>query len=153
MNGRRVTISACFAALTVVVGLACGDDPTLTRCNNIPAGGCPIYPGACGDSACVAIYACNPGNTWSLRETCPSHPAVDAALPMHDAAPPSDASYDDVPGASGGPGCVALEPPDCPLATAATCPNGCCGCEALFVCATGGWNAWGSCGPSGVVAR
>ncbi|MEO6576858.1 MAG: hypothetical protein ABIP89_23625, partial [Polyangiaceae bacterium] len=127
-------------------------EPTLQRCNDIPDGGCPINPGACGDPACDAIYACNPGNTWSLEETCPPHAPVDAALPVHDAAPPSDASYDDVPGANGGPGCSDLEPPDCPLALAAACPNGCCGCEDLYVCSNGGWNAWGTCGPTGIVA-
>lgn len=63
-----------------------------------------------------------------------------------------DASID-VEGAFGGPGCVDLQMPDCPLGVALTCPSGCCGCEDLFVCKNGGWDLWGSCGVDGAVPR
>jgi hypothetical protein len=57
----------------------------------------------------------------------------------------ADASIDAPPGAYGGPGCGALQSPDCSLGFALACPSGCCDCEDLFVCENGGWNAWGSC--------
>jgi hypothetical protein len=67
---------------------------------------------------------------------------------------PNDASVRDVSidveGAFGGPGCVDLQAPDCPLGLAISCPNGCCGCEDLFVCRNGGWNLWGQCVDGGI---
>jgi hypothetical protein len=98
---------------------------------------------------CEAAYACNPDGTWTLDHVCA---ARDAGAP--DAADASDArdaeardvvAFDAPPGASGGPGCVPLESPECPLGTALACPQGCCDCEDLFVCESGGWTAWGTC--------
>lgn len=131
---------------------ACDDGATPSACTNIPAGGCPLsYGKACDDPACVATYACLPGNRWELRQTCPGRdagPAPDGGAGP-DAAGPRDASLD-VEGAYGGPGCLDLQPPDCTLGVAASCSSGCCGCEDLFVCRDGGWNLWGSCGEGGI---
>ena len=45
------------------------------------------------------------------------------------------------------PGAVALQAPDCSLGLALACPQGCCGCEDLFVCENGGWSYWATCKP------
>jgi hypothetical protein len=107
---------------------------------------------ACDDPTCEAVYACRAGNVWELDHACPPHDA--AARPAADANAPDarDASSDAPPGANGGPGCDALQAPDCALGLALVCPVGCCDCEDLFVCQSGGWTLWGTCSPdAGVV--
>src|SRR5262249_46641787 len=119
-------------------------------CTNVPPGGCPLSHGqACNDPACEAAYACEPGGVWRFDHACPTRDAGPDAAPdaPPDAQPPPPrdaAGFDVPPGANGGPGCADLEPPDCPLGVAIGC-NNCCGCEDLFVCSDGGWNAWGAC--------
>ncbi len=158
--GRRAALAAgalLAIALIAASAGACGDAPTATPCRGIPAGGCPIasHADGCEDPTCEAIYACEPDHSWQLVHRCPARDAAastDATLSDGgDAGRVRDASsYVDVPGASGGPGCEPLEPPDCALATAAACPEGqCCGCEDLFVCSGGGWTAWGYCDADG----
>jgi hypothetical protein len=134
--------------------LLAGCDSAIDQpCTNIPAGGCPLaYGQSCSDPACAAVYACNPGNKWELKMTCPPR---EGGMPTDAGAEasPKDASIDAPPGAFGGPGCVDLQMPDCPLGVALICTSGCCGCEDLFVCQDGGWNAWGTCGPDGAVPK
>lgn len=142
--------TAVFVAIAASVAIACDDRAAPTTCTNIPAGGCPLsYGKACDDPSCAATYACLPGNRWELRATCPARDGSvpDAGTPSE--AGPRDASID-VEGAFGGPGCVSLQPPDCSLGAALLCTNGCCGCEDLFVCRDGGWNAWGTCADGAV---
>lgn len=137
-----------FAALAL---LSACDSATARPCTGIPEGGCPLeYGTSCADPSCAAVYACGPGDRWELRAVCP---ARDAAAPdgAADAGAPRDASIDAPPGAFGGPGCADLQPPDCSLGAALLCSSGCCGCEDLFVCADGGWDLWGACGPDGAV--
>lgn len=143
------------SSVVLVAGAAClavaCDDETVQRCTSIPAGGCPLSYGlACDDPACEATYACLPGNHWERRATCAARDGAAADAGSLPEAGPRDASLD-VEGAFGGPGCKALQPPDCPLGVAATCPADCCGCEDLFVCRDGGWNLWGACGPDGAL--
>jgi hypothetical protein len=141
-----------------VAWLACSDGPIAQACTDIPAGGCPLSRGlACADPLCEAAYACRPGNVWELRERCPTRAAPedgggDGAVDAPDARASSsfDASIDAPPGATGGPGCLPLQAPDCPLGLVLSC-QGCCGCEDLFVCASGAWELWGVCGPAGPV--
>jgi hypothetical protein len=122
-------------------------------CTGIPAGGCPLAHGtACDDPACDRVYACRADNVWELDHVCPPHEAgaqVDATA-LDDAASEAslafDANIDAPPGAAGGPGCTQLEAPDCPLALVLACQSGCCGCEDLFVCESGGWNYYATCG-------
>ena len=136
--------------------LACSDKPTAQTCTNIPAGGCPLSRGlACSDPSCEAAYACRPGNVWELRERCPPRGPADDDGGRTDASeagasPSFDAAIDAPPGAAGGPGCAPLQAPDCPLGLVLSC-QGCCGCEDLFVCASGAWELWGACSPSGPV--
>ena len=151
--GSRSFVSAALA-LSAIVGVAasCSEDaPTPQPCTNVPEGGCPLSHGvACADPECAATYACREGNVWELVQTCPAHEAggvPDAFVP--EAQAPFDASVDAPPGAFGGPGCPSLEPPDCMLGTALSCPSGCCDCEDLFVCDDGGWDLWGTCGDAG----
>lgn len=156
-------IARAFAiglAGTLALGLAasCSDEPTAEPCTKIPAGGCPLSRGvACEDPACEAVYKCRPGNVWELDRRCPAREAAayDASAPDAEGdAPPWDANVDAPPGAFGGPGCAALQPPDCSLGLALSCPNpDCCGCEELFVCQGGGWVSWGTCGDGGPVPR
>lgn len=124
---------------------ACDAQPIQQACKNVPDGGCPLaYGKACDDPACSAAYACLPDGTWQLDHVCaPRDAAAEASPPPKDAGV-KDASLD-VEGAFGGPGCIDLEPPDCPYGVAATCTNGCCGCEDLFVCRDGGWSTFGVC--------
>jgi hypothetical protein len=160
----RAAAGASLAAIALLLGLAygaastaCSDTAAPLLCTGIPDGGCPRSHGvACDDPACAAVYACFSG-VWSLDHACPARDAgaTDARdIDAGDAAlSPRDAGFDVPPGASGGPGCADLEPPDCTLATALACPsNSCCGCEDLFVCRDAGWLAWGACGDGGAIA-
>lgn len=134
-----------LAAVTLVV--ACqGDLPPPAKCSDIPAGGCPRRDDACVDPSCTAVYVCKSDGTWGLDRTCPPRDAgaFDATPPPSDAAASRDVQID-VPGANGGPGCEDLLAPDCALGTALACAQGCCGCEDLYVCQSGGWALWGSC--------
>ena len=154
----RTSRRAAAVLVAVACGLApiglmpsCSDDPTLHPCTGIPTGGCPLSKGvACEDPLCEAVYACRTGNVWELDHACPPHEAGvvrDAAVPdgSREASRPFDASVDAPPGASGGPGCAPLQAPDCTLGFALACPAGCCGCEDLFVCQSGGWSYWATC--------
>ncbi len=150
-----LTLPASFVASSALS--ACQETVSQSPCKDIPSGGCPLSHGlACEDPTCAAAYACNPDGTWTLDHACPGYdasapPSFDAAVEA--GAPSFDASgFDAPPGSSGGPGCEALQEPDCPLSTALACPSGCCNCEDLFVCdlAGQGWVAWGTCGPSGL---
>lgn len=147
---------AALAGAGAVAFSACRDDsPTVQPCKNIPAGGCPRSRGlACTDPACEAVYLCNEDGTWTFERSCPPRqpvPEASAPPPPVDAAVDRDAGFVLPPGSHGGPGCPTLQSPDCALGTAAGCPNGCCGCEDLFVCENGGWESWGFCGDAGPV--
>lgn len=148
MTPRLAALALACALATAALGLSCSDEHPVVPCRDIPEGGCPAQGGvACEDPSCVAAYSCEPDGGWSFSHACAPHDAApgDAGA---DGPAPSDAGYDidAPPGAFGGPGCVALEPPDCPLGTALACPQGqCCGCEDLFVCDDGGWDPWGVC--------
>ncbi len=132
--------------------IACGDDPTFVPCRDIPAGGCPHTRGASceSDPTCRAIYTCE-DQKWIVETVCPE--ITDSGAVTPDAAADSgvtflerDASFVAPPGASGGPGCADLEPPDCTLSLALACSaDQCCGCEELYVCDNGGWIVWGTC--------
>lgn len=150
-----------LTALCLLCGYlpACTGGAPIVACVDIPAGGCPAQGGAdvCEDVTCNAVYDCDNGH-WVLQQTCPTHAdagAVDGSVVAHDAATARDAAIDAPPGAFGGPGCVDLQPPDCSLGTALVCggASDCCGCQDLFVCADGGWYAWGECVDGGVVEQ
>ncbi len=152
---KRVWASLGLGALGLVaIVTACADDPAIVPCKNIPAGGCPRIGNACDDPTCEVLYVCMADSTWKRDRTCDPHEDAGPLDASSDAIETGarDADFDVV-GAAGGPGCSSLEPPDCPLATAATCPSAtsCCGCEDLFVCRNGGWEAWGTCGDRGVL--
>lgn len=137
-------LGACLTAA------ACQEGAAFVPCRNIPEGGCPRSGSACLDPSCAALYACTEDGTWRLTHTCPERDAGaedDARAPDEADAPPTDASFVDVPGAGGGPGCTDLVVPDCSLALASACGAGCCGCEDVFVCRGGGWELWGFCDP------
>ena len=139
---------AALAALAACALIACSaSETTATSCKDIPSGGCPLEHGvACDDPSCEAAYACT-SNGWKFDHPCALRDASVDSASVTDAGP-RDAAID-VPGATGGPGCDLLQPPDCPAATALLCPQGCCGCEDLFVCTDGGWNYWGFCADGG----
>jgi hypothetical protein len=148
MRPLVVLLTAALAA-ALAVAVACQDGIDDHACSNVPPGGCPLSHGvACDDPACQVVYACEPGGVWRFDHACPDRDAAADAppdAPPDTGRPPRDAAAFDVPpGANGGPGCMDLEPPDCPLGVAISC-NDCCGCEDLFVCQNGGWNAWGAC--------
>ena len=148
-----VALGLVLGAAVGVTTAACRDDsPPAQPCRNVPDGGCPRSRGlACEDPACKAVYLCREDNTWELEKLCPPREAAAGPVtPPPDAAvTPRDAGFVLPPGASGGPGCRPLQPPDCPLATGFACATGCCGCEDLFVCEDAGWTPWGSCGDAG----
>ena len=153
---RRAVIPAAALGVALALGLACSDGATAVPCSNIPPGGCPIARGvSCEDPACEAVYACRPNNVWQLDHPCPARdasaprpePEVDAG---EDAPAIPDASFDAPPGAFGGPGCPSLQAPECALGVALSCGAGCCGCEDVFVCASGGWELWGTCADGGL---
>lgn len=145
--------SLALVGAVVAVLAACNDPLPTFACEDIPAGGCPTKSiDVCVDGTCAAVYRCNADATWSKVRDCPAQPAAaDAGLDANDAAAEAshrgrDAGLDAPPGASGGPGCLALQPPECSLGYALACdPDDCCGCDDVFVCADGGWSAWGTC--------
>lgn len=141
---------AVLALLVLGVAASCDNAPSAETCTNIPQGGCPLAKGvACDDPSCLAVYACRPGNVWELERTCPPRDGgvlADASVDApREATRPFDASIDAPPGASGGPGCDPLQPPDCALGLVLACPSGCCACEDLFVCENGGWTYSSTC--------
>lgn len=152
----KSVVLVALAASALALLPSCEDSETAQPCTDIPPGGCPLSRGrACDDPACEAAYACRPGNVWELDRVCP--PRADAgardaggAIDGADATDSLgyDASFDAPPGAHGGPGCSALQAPDCSLGFALACPSSCCDCEDLFVCENGGWTSWGTCTPS-----
>ena len=145
LRASALAIVASFAA-ALLAAPSCSDATTEHPCTNIPAGGCPLSRGvACADPSCEGVYACRSGNVWELDHTCPAHEAGAPRDAAHDAPPVVDAALDAPPGANGGPGCGALQVPDCSLGLALVCPSGCCDCEDLFVCQNGAWSQWGTC--------
>jgi hypothetical protein len=152
MKRAPLVVFAAMALLAVLAAApACSDVAVDQPCTSVPAGGCPLSRGvACEDPACEAVYACRPGNVWELDHTCPPReggaPIAEAGL---DAPAIPDAALDAPPGANGGPGCEALQSPDCMLGFALVCPSGCCDCEDLYVCQNGGWAIWGTCSADG----
>jgi hypothetical protein len=140
--------------LLSALGAACQLSAEEQPCLDIPDGGCPgVDQTNCLDVTCAAIYTCQPNGSWILALPCPVREAgvdssVDAPAPK-EASAVRDAAID-VQGAFGGPGCVDLEQPDCPLGEALACGPDCCGCGDLFVCQDGVWNLWGECVDGGV---
>lgn len=160
MRSSRAVPGWVVAVSLLVVGLvgalACdGELFVVPSCQSIPAGGCPGGDDdrvrVCGDPSCSAVYACQWDGGWREVGRCEERPAVDGGG-AQDAGEGGAVGGDDdggqalPPGASGGPGCRELQPPDCPVALAAACaPASCCECEDLFVCENGGWVPWGTC--------
>ena len=137
-----------YFAFGAVLVWACSDAQQITQCHDIPAGGCPVQGGVeCDDPTCAAAYTCNQDGGWTLAHACPSRDGSAQDTGIDAPPPPNDAGYDidAPPGAFGGPGCNALETPDCPLGYALICKSGCCDCEDLYVCDDGGWDPWGTC--------
>ncbi len=103
---------------------------------------------------CASVYERQSDCSWRFVVDCPGYLPLAAGRSDGGDASAVDAVTDDATqseGAAGGPGCPALENPDCTLALAASC-IGCCGCQDIYVCVGGGWNLWGSCGDAGLVA-
>jgi hypothetical protein len=152
--------SAVGAMLALLALIACEDTSPATPCVNIPANGCPEEDGldVCQDPMCASAYACQNGK-WVFDKTCPPRDGGagdgDGGILVRDSGVRDVLVTDAPPGAYGGPGCVDLEPPDCPLGTALSCggQQDCCGCEDLFVCVDGGWNPWGTCVDGGAMQR
>ena len=149
---NRIAIAASAIVTTLLV--ACREDLAPAKCGEIPSGGCPRRGDGCRDPSCTALYVCSIESTWKLDRTCDprdaSAPLVDAVAPGIDAGARRDATTS-VPGASGGPGCEDLAAPDCSLSAGLACGQGCCGCEDLFVCESGGWSLWGSCSAGEII--
>lgn len=149
------------AALAIpLFAVACEDTSFAPKCKNIPTGGCPAAHGAaCKDATCTAAYVCT-ADGWVLDHPCPASGALPPAKAIGSVAPPPVApapapvSTNPLPtGANGGPGCGALQSPDCSLGAASACPagSGCCGCEDIFLCqANVGWLQWGVCDDKGL---
>jgi hypothetical protein len=162
--------SLFFLVTMLASAAACSQpDPIPTPCDNIPANGCPddseCADACCADPCCAAAYSCNDG-TWSLEHTCSSFNLAACLRDSGSDSPtsPVDAACFDAAGinlpsgasASQGPGCIDLEPPDCPLGEVLSCnPNStdpCFGCASLFYCQNGNWIPWGICSDDGGVA-
>ena len=78
---KRTWASIALGALAVVgivTAPACGDDPAIVKCKNIPAGGCPRVANACIDTTCEVLYVCMADGAWKVDRTCP--PREDAGL-------------------------------------------------------------------------
>ncbi|HEY1696343.1 MAG TPA: hypothetical protein VGG39_29465 [Polyangiaceae bacterium] len=135
---------------------ACKDTPPPPTCTDLAPPACPEDNGAdvCQDPTCASVYSCQDGS-WVFLHDCSSYDPEAGVHPAEagEAGPEFDANVDAPPGAYGGPGCVDLENPDCPLGTGIACVNspGCCDCEDLYVCDDGAWDLWGECSDAGLV--
>jgi hypothetical protein len=141
-----------YLGVVLLLGLAFGacqgTDVDIPRCKNIPSGGCPDRAGVddCLDRACTQLYRCNADQRWTPTTVCVGNgDAAVADASTSETSVARDANIDAPPGAGGGPGCGDLTLPDCTLLYALACPQDCCSCEDVFVCASGGWNHWGTC--------
>jgi hypothetical protein len=146
----RTAIALCL------VLVACKDTPPPATCGGLDPPACPQDNGAdvCTDVTCASVYACQSGS-WVFVKTCPAYDPEAGVQPLEasdDAQPGADVSIDAPPGAFGGPGCVDLENPDCPVGVALACADsvGCCDCQDLYVCQDGSWVPWGECTDAGV---
>jgi hypothetical protein len=155
---------ALLAGLTgsLPAASACSDPSLPALCHDLAPPACPADDDAdvCADVGCASVYACDDG-TWTFLRTCPDdspEAGVHPAEAGEDAPSQVDAPFDAPAGAFGGPGCIDLEEPDCPLGTALACSGardygaGCCGCADLYLCVDGGWEPWGNCTDDGGVA-
>jgi hypothetical protein len=163
-----VAVLGCTLA-TLLAALACGAFGDLSdeqACHDIPKGGCPGFvandgnaTANCADPSCSALYSCQTDGGWNFIADCPVVDAGPDRLPVPDArvveaSRRRDVDFDVPPGASGGPGCIALQQcqGDCPLSVGIACPEGqCCGCCEFYVCDDGGWNDWGYCDEGGAL--
>ena len=141
----KIVVACLLGAVSLAIGTSCDEPIEITPCKQIPDGGCPKRGDACSDPTCDALYVCTEEGQWRLVQTCGPHDASVSETSVREAGPPPDASFIDVPGAGGGPGCEDLEAPDCSLALAGACSSGCCGCEDVFVCRNGGWDLVYTC--------
>ncbi len=154
---KRAVLFLVLALVAVALAVACSAQ-ALKECRNIPAGGCPLAGGGeCQDPTCAAAYACDETTgRWIFDHACPAQDGgsvQDASNDVADAGTFDAAGIDAPPGAFGGPGCISLQPPDCPLGTALACNAGCCGCTDLWICNDGGWDPWGTCSDAGIVPQ
>ena len=150
-----MTLRPALALALLVV--ACNGTPPPPACPELAAPACPVDNGAnvCDDPSCASAYQCENGS-WVFVQTCAGYSPDAAFHPPEastDAGAGFDADIDASPEDFGGPGCVELEQPDCPLGTALLCAGSldCCGCQDLYVCEDGGWAPWGECTDAGVV--
>ena len=158
--GVRALSRAFLVAALSLMSAGCPDQTVIRYCVDIPAsGGCPGNDlTACGGPTCTSVYSCDHSNgAWTYVGSCPSNDGGVEAAAAADARDADanrladaqlarrDVSIDAPPGAAGGPGCLGLESPDCTLAGAIDCMTSCCRCQDLYVCADGGWSAWGAC--------
>ena len=170
MRRRSSFLSGAASVVAVAItglGFACSDNAFVPYCTGIPAHGCIAAEvdatGTCADPTCAAVYSSNASCQWTFVASCPNYEApmdaghtdaADGGTSAADADSGEDVHYRDAgfplpEGAAGGPGCMDLQSPDCPLQLATACGRGCCGCETLYVCTNGGWNIWGECGADG----
>ena len=152
-RGPLLSVAAAFGGFALLHA-ACKDAGTPPACVDIPTNGCPEDDGVdvCSDPTCGAAYSCQNGK-WVFDKSCPGFEAgvVDAGMSDHESGARDVAVIDAPPGAYGGPGCVDLQPPDCPLGAVLNCKQSdCCGCTDLFVCMNMGWNLWGTCADGGL---
>jgi hypothetical protein len=149
---KRLAVTCSLVAVIVAIVVACDSQQAIITCKNIPDGGCPAT-GAndCADPTCAAGYTCGIDGGWTLAFVCPPQDGGSGDAIAPEAATDAGYNIDAPPGAFGGPGCVGLQPPDCPLGQVLICSSGCCGCEDLFVCSDGGWDPWGTCTDAGAV--
>ena len=148
-------LRAFFAALAALAGAAlptggCGDSPTVQRCGEIPAGGCPIgRGGTCDDAECAGLYDCVDGN-WTQKVVCSSG---DGGSGGGDAGPDVKCTPVTIPHPGEMSGCKPdLQNPDCPVAAAeAACRESVCltGCLDFFLCTKDGWTLAASCDEEG----
>ena len=145
---RRVTfllVTCGFAASLFACdeGLQVG-----SGCGAIASGGCPGESQEnCADPACVFVALCDVGvGRWNVVSTCDRRAGDGGVLADGGALPVSDAAVRDG-GSSSSTGCPPLQEPDCSDMTRAACPSGCCGCEDVFRCVSGGWDYVGPCNP------
>ena len=169
--GRGARGVGFAVALLAAVGCDQGGYQAVTCSKEIPTNGCPVDPAAqeCSDPCCAAGYNCTNGE-WVLAFTCSSFNIANcqtSAASNSDAA--TDATSDGAvdsgatsscidlnlpPGANanGGPQCIDLELPDCPVGLVQCSPDSCRtdGCDGLFYCtAEGEWIQWGGCAEDG----
>lgn len=140
------SVGGVAVSLVLALFVACGSEPQVVPCGQIPVNGCPSRGGGtCTDVTCSAIYSCVEG-TWRFVESCSNPPPDDAGTGPDACAVTMFDHTGEVPGCK-----PDLQNPDCPVQAAEQCITSVCQseCSDFFLCTVDGWKVVAYCDADG----